>query len=336
MDHIRVLRRAFEIVRGYRVLWIFGLILALTTNRGGNPQSRYSFDSSDTQDGRFPFPRDMPNWPENFPDWNFTPQMGTTIVSIVIALICLAVILAVIFAVLRYVSIAASIRMVDHYETTGEKLSFRSGWRLGWTRSALRLFLIDLLFGTGLFLMFLVLAAVAAIPLVLWATRNEVAGILGTVSTVGLFTLGILLLIVVATLVSLLGQFFHRAVMLENRGVFDAISRGWQVFRRRLGDVLIMGLILFGIGLLAAIALIPVFFLLAMTGAVVGGLPGLGVGLLVSQLSQANFTAILTGLLIGLPIFLLVVAVPLLFINGLFEVFYSSTWTLVYRELTAQ
>ena len=37
----------------------------------------------------------------------------------------------------------------------------------------------------------------------------------------------------------------------------------------------------------------------------------------------------------GLPIFILVVAVPGLFLGGLVEVFKSSVWTLTYRELRA-
>ena len=38
---------------------------------------------------------------------------------------------------------------------------------------------------------------------------------------------------------------------------------------------------------------------------------------------------------LGLPIFILVVAVPWLFLGGLMEVFKSSVWTLTYRELRA-
>jgi hypothetical protein len=38
---------------------------------------------------------------------------------------------------------------------------------------------------------------------------------------------------------------------------------------------------------------------------------------------------------IGLPIFILVVAVPWLFLGGLMEVFKSSVWTLTYREVRA-
>ncbi len=36
MDHIRILRRAFQITRAYRALWLFGILVALTAARGGS------------------------------------------------------------------------------------------------------------------------------------------------------------------------------------------------------------------------------------------------------------------------------------------------------------
>ena len=45
---------------------------------------------------------------------------------------------------MRYVSETAVIRMVDDYEQSGAKVGFKQGWRMGWTRRAFRLWLIDL------------------------------------------------------------------------------------------------------------------------------------------------------------------------------------------------
>jgi hypothetical protein len=42
------------------------------------------------------------------------------------------------------------------------------------------------------------------------------------------------------------------------------------------------------------------------------------------------------GAAVGIPIFLLVVGLPTLFLGGLAEVFKSSVWTLAYRELGAR
>jgi hypothetical protein len=43
---------------------------------------------------------------------------------------------------------------------------------------------------------------------------------------------------------------------------------------------------------------------------------------------------ILAGV-VGLPIFVLLIAAPWIFLGGLMEVFKSSVWTLSYRELRA-
>jgi hypothetical protein len=41
------------------------------------------------------------------------------------------------------------------------------------------------------------------------------------------------------------------------------------------------------------------------------------------------------GILAGLPIFIVVMISPILFVSGLVEVYKSSIWTLAYRDLKA-
>jgi hypothetical protein len=41
------------------------------------------------------------------------------------------------------------------------------------------------------------------------------------------------------------------------------------------------------------------------------------------------------GLLVGLPIFIVVMLSPILFVSGLVEIYKSSIWTLAYRDLKA-
>ena len=74
--------------------------------------------------------------------------------------------------------------------------------------------------------------------------------------------------------------------------------------------------------------------LLLVVAAMLGGLPALLVGGLASLAFKGAVPWILAAA-VGLPIFILVVAVPGLFLGGLAEVFKSSTWTLTYRELRA-
>jgi hypothetical protein len=82
------------------------------------------------------------------------------------------------------------------------------------------------------------------------------------------------------------------------------------------------------------IVLLPAIILLIIVGGVLGGLPALLVGGLASLFFEGAVPWILAGV-IGIPIFILVVAVPWLFLGGLMEVFKSSVWTLTYRELRA-
>jgi hypothetical protein len=73
---------------------------------------------------------------------------------------------------------------------------------------------------------------------------------------------------------------------------------------------------------------------LVLVGLAFGGLPGLIAGGIASMIASEE-VAVLIGILVGLPIFILVLTIPLAFLGGLFEIFKSSTWTLTYREIIA-
>jgi hypothetical protein len=225
--------------------------------------------------------------------------------------------------------------MVDRHETSGERATVSQGFRMGWSRASLRIFLIDLLiFVVGL-LVFLLLGLIAATPLLAWLSRNQGLIMLGGTLAICLFVLMVLLLILTVIIVSLVLQYIHRACVLEDRGVIESIGRGVDVFRGRLGDNLIMGLIIFALQLALIFLIIPITIALIMVGIVLGGLPGLLVGWIASLLAQGSFPAWIAGLVVGLPIFLSIVILPLLFIGGLIETYKSSTWTLTYREAVA-
>jgi hypothetical protein len=329
MDHWKVLKRAWEITWRYRALWVFGIILALTTSRDrGNNGVQYTFGGEDFPlgGGRFSIPKISP--------LQISPEITGTLIAIGVGLACLTLILIVVAVVAHYVARTALIRMVDDHEETGEKRGVRQGFRMGWSRAAWRLFLIDLLIGVPLVLAFILLFLLALAPLLLWTTGSRPAGVVGTVATIGLFFLFLFLLIVVALVVRLLMHFFRRACVLEELGVIEAIRRGFGVVREHLKDVAIMWLIMIGVSIGLLLVMIFVVLLLVALGALLGGLPALLVGGLASQVSKSAVPWIL-GAAVGVPIFLVVVVVPTLFLGGLIEVFKSSVWTLTYRELRA-
>jgi hypothetical protein len=329
MDHLKILKRAFDITLHYRALWVFGILLALTTasNRGGggNGGGGGGGGGSSQLPSLHLASLQLPE---------ITAQVRNTFLGVIVLLICLGVLLVVAGVILRYVSETALIRMVDQHEITGEKAGVRQGFRLGWSRPAFRIFLIDLLFGLVGVAVFLLLLLVAAAPLLLWLTESEALRAIGTALTAILGITALFLLILAVIVFSLLVQFFRRACILEGLGVMEAIRRGWAICRGRLGDAIVMGILLFAIALALVVVLIPVAILLVLAGLVLGGLPGLLVGWLASQFAEGAVPWIAGGL-VATPVFLLIVFVPLLFLGGLIEVYKSSAWTLAFREIVA-
>ncbi len=326
MDYAKILKRAFSITWNYRVLWLFGIILALTTTGGFNGAGGNSNVNTPSKNLFHP--------PSDFKIPEIPSQTMNTWIAIAIAIGCLILLLGILSVIGRYISEAALIRMVNDHESTGEKMSVRQGFRLGWSRSAWRLFLVDLLTGLVVTIAILLLLMIVMAPLLVWLTDNMVAHVIGTVVTIGLFVLFILLIFVAAIIITLTILIVRRVCVLEKLGVIESIRRGYALARRRPGDLLVMGIIMFGLGLSWLIVMIPVFILLLIAGVILGGLPALLAGGIAS-LFLKGATPWIIAAAIGVPLFILTLVAPCLFLNGLKEVFKSSTWTLAYRELMA-
>jgi len=137
-----------------------------------------------------------------------------------------------------------------------------------------------------------------------------------------------------AIALGLLRPFFVRTCVLERIAVIEAIRAGFGFVKRHLKDVAIMWLLMIGLGFAWLIVMIPVGLVLLLAGLVAGGIPALTIGGMLSLVLEGPWPWIAGGV-VGVPIFIVVVAVPSLFLNGLVEVFKSSVWTLTYRELRA-
>ncbi len=346
MDHIRVVKRAWKVLWSYPTLWLFGVILAVTTpSRGG---SSYQFGRQDWGDL---FPSVSPDGLRFAPQQllralrqvlaelsplfrgRIVPMLPNWLVPLLVGLACLSLVLMLIALIVRYVSMTALIKLVDAYARTGEKLRFGNGWRLGWSRQAWHLFLITVLVTLPIFLMFLLLFSLAALPLLGWLSRVTFIGVLGTLTAIGLFLMVILAATVISVVVRVLLQLVWRTCALEDLGVLPAIGQGWEMLSKKLKDVGLMWLLAFGINLGYRLLLVPIILLLMAVGGIVAGLALLLTQRLVSLLVSSQIRWVLGGL-VSAPLFLIVVILPLLFVAGLHQVFLSSLWTLTYRELT--
>ncbi len=314
MNYIDLIQRAARLTWRYKVLWILGILLALSGGAGSGNPFTYTFNG----DGG------SANWP-TAPMGQF-PDPGV-IAGFVLLCCCLLAVLIVVLTVVQYVARTGLYRAVDQIEDTGVAPAWRDGLRLGWSNRALRMFLLDLLVGVALFVVIMALLLLAAAPLLLLIFDIDALSIFGGILTVALMFLAFLLIIALAAVVSILQQFWRRQIALDDRSVGEALSLGTRMARRRAGDVAIFWILMGIIAVLFGIVLVPLVIGLGLLALAIGG----GLGYTVYSLFDSAGWAVL----LGLPLFLLIVSLPLLLIQGVYLVFESSAWTLAYREVRA-
>jgi hypothetical protein len=347
----KILKRAWHILWNYKVLWIFGILLAITGGvrgggNGGSGGSGYQFNGSNNFQGipsTNPTVQQFNQWLQQniFPLVTRPEQHIATFVWLGVGLLLFILIIGVIFALIRYPSETAVIRMVDENEKTGTKMKFIKGWKLGWNRRAFRIWVIDLVVKLPVIVFLAILGSLGL--LVYFSVRNgSQAGIAtGIIVGIGCAFLFIFAFIVLMVLLNLLRQFFVRSAALENTGIGDSFRNGWAMFKNNWKSAALMWLVMLGIGIAFGIAmlvvfflLIPVYLVLVLPAAIVGVIPGLIVFGVTSIFASGPLAWIL-GVLAALPFFLLVLFAPLTLISGWYSIFESSVWTLTYREIKA-
>ena len=336
MDHVRILKQAWKILWSYRTLWVFGIILALTSpstfwwsnNSGSSGSSNNSFGITPPAE----IARELEKLNQTL-NQAISADIRQALIVIAIALLCVTLLVIALFTIGRFFSMTAIIRMVNGYESSGEKASWKQGVRYGWSRAAWRLFLINLVIYLPVLLFFIVLFGCAALPVLLGSMGGVEPTLAGIIATIGMTFLFIFLAILVGVTLSLVLEIMRRVCVLENRGVIDSIRHGWHLVRTHLKDVVLMWLILIGIRIGYSIALIPVVMLLLGIGLLAGGAVGASMYFLVVALASTG-AGWVTAAVLGGFVFILILAVPLLFLNGLRTTYFSSAWTLAYREVS--
>ena len=310
MHHTDLIKRAWQITWRYKVLWIFGILLALASGGGG---SGGGGSSSGGGTGVVP---PMPGLP------NINPGLAVAFSALCC---CLLLILVVAMTILRYVARTALYRGVDQIEAAGAAPTWREGFRLGWSNRAFRLWLLDLAVWIPFVVIAFVLLALGATPLLLLIIDNPVARGIGVATTVGLELLIAGLLFIAVLVLLALSQFWSREIAIADRNLGEALVTGYRLVRARLKDVGVMWLLMAAIGLGFGLVMLPIFFVVFMLALAVGG----GLGFTLYRLTDS----VLWAAFVGLPPFLLIMLVPLMLIQGVYLVFESSTWTLTYREV---
>ena len=329
MKYGEIIRRAVQITWRNKVLWLFGIALALfggMRGGGGGTGWQFSFGSADVERWarRMPF-----YWPGTSVDWGAVAA-GALAIAGLIAL--LALVWAIVGIIVRYTSMGALIGMAAEIQA-GEQTSFGAGVRRGWGR-LLRLFAIGLIIGIVaalialvIVLAFLALGVIVVAPAVAmfasgggWIALGVAWIVLLGVAWLGL---AILVAIVVGGAFSVVREYAFRGAVLQERGVFDAIGAGITLLRTRIRQSAAMWLLLAAIQLGLGLVLLPFLVVVAA-----------GAGMSVAALAMAARSA-LPALLIGAPLALLG-GLFMLLIGGIYTAFQSVAWTLFYLELEPQ
>ena len=360
MDPVKILKRAWHILWSYRALWVFGLILALTaagsSAGSGNNSARYSGDSSH-QGYEAPLPE---NWREEIGKAfskvgqefarileNGLPALGiskgqlTALLWIIAIFVLVMLIIGLVMTVARYISETAVIKMVDEYEATDTKITVREGFRIGWSHTSWRLFLINLIVNLPAFLLLAILVIAGFIIYTMVAGGNEAFAVAGIVGLIGVVFLAIFVVAILSVILRLLRHFFWRVCAIEEVGVIEALRRGYQMVRENWKNIGLMWLIMVGLGIvwmivsvIAVVLTIPIVIITSVVAAVVVVVPGL---LLVGLFSLflSGYLPWIAGGLFVLPLFFVLAFSPWVLLTTWQQVYTSTVWTLTYREIKA-
>jgi len=353
MDPVKILKRSWYILWSYRALWVFGLILALAAGSAssqGSNNSRYEQSSGETtqltpqsvQQAFRDFRLEINKlFEQGIPEADITGQALTTFLWVIGAFLLVMMVVGIVMAVARYVSETAVIRMVDEYEASGNKLTVRQGFRIGWSRTAWRLFLINLIVNLPAIALVLVLLITGIGVYFAWVNGTANFAAFSTVATIVLAFITIFVVVILSIVLNLLRNFFWRVSVLEDTGVRESLQRGFAFVLENWKSVGLMWLVMIGLGIVWAVAsiiliivTIPLVIVTAVVAVLVAAIPFLlFVGVFSTFLSGA-LPWIAGGLFVA-PLFFPLAFSPWLLLGSWQAVYTSTVWTLTYREIKA-
>ncbi|MCP4539131.1 MAG: hypothetical protein GY832_18500 [Chloroflexi bacterium] len=310
MDLFYVFRRAWEITRRHKALWLFGFLVSLGTvsTRFGSGSTRWEQLS-----------RELP--PEVQPivsDFLASPYLPILVVFFALLGLAIGVGLALLGTLGR-------VALVDQTRAAEDRgaVSLRDGWQAG-RRHLWPVFFIRLLLGlpAGVVTLVGALPMLGTALLVAGQDRPEVVipGIVAVeFALFACFVPAVCLAVLLSLPFSLLQRLAVRACVLQEYDVRQSITRAWTMLRAHLASLDVIWLILLGVGIGVMVVVILPMVLVAMT---------LVTAALLTVLVSPLLFTVLT-LLIGVLAWLVGAAV-----YSVVETFSSAVWTLAYRDLT--
>jgi small-conductance mechanosensitive channel len=303
-----VLSRAWQIIWKHKVLWIFGILASCSQGgRGFNSGSSGGGGNGGTG------PTNIPPQLERF--FEMITQNAVPFIAIAVSLVCIFWLIAIFLGTIGRIGL---IRGTWQVEDGAQNLVFGQLFSES-TPYFWRLFGLSLLLGLPFVLLIGGFAAALIVFGISMSQGNDASAI-GLIGILPILIGCLCLLIPVGIVINMIVRQAERAIVLENASVIPSLSRGWDVFRNHLGEIILMAIILGVIGLVAGfIIAIPVFIVLVP--AVIAFAAGNG----------ENWTPMIAG------VALLCLYIPIAWLlNGIVISFAETAWTLTYMRLTGK
>jgi len=301
-----ILTRSWQIVWKNRVLWIFGILASC--GRGG---SSFNGSGSSQGDGGFDTPSDLP--PQLMQFLQTIEENLTAFIAITVAVVCIIWIVTIFLSTIGKIGL---IRGTSQIDGGTEGLIFGQLFSES-TPYFWRIFGLSFLLGLPVIVAVTMLAAGLAFFAVSASSGSD-AGTVGSIALVPILIGCVCALIPLMFVIHMITRQAENAIVLENMNVLPALSKGWDIFRKNLGPIIVMAVILavinFAAGLIIAIPIIIVV-LPAVIAFAVG--------------EAQNWTPLAIAgvcLCLYIPISLL--------LNGIAIAYTESAWTLTYLRLT--
>jgi hypothetical protein len=297
MDYGRLLRRAWEIIWQHKFLILLGVLVALS-GVSNTSSSGYRFDRQDFSFDR-PFPRDFEDLPQfeipQAPELPGLPRNLGLPIAVGGALLLIIVGIAIVVGLgLWAVSTLARGGLIAGVNAIegGGASSFGDAFRAGW-QNGWRLLGIGLLPAIPGLILFIAGLGLSGVLLAGSQLLGARTLLPAGIGIISIFGMLACIALPFALVLGLIRNFAERACMLEDLGVFAAYRRAWQVLTGNLGEAILLFLIQIGISI--------------------------ALGLLMAM----------PGLLMALCCVLWPI---LLALRGAIAAYFSTLWTLAWRE----
>lgn len=310
MDYGEIITRAWNITWKNKFLWVLGFLAALTSASSNNNSFRYSMNESD-------FMND--------------PQTAAQMGALAMGLMCVFMIIGFILWLLSVAARGGLIQGVNRVDD-GEKVTLGEAFSAG-TSAIWRLIGVYLLAYLPMIIFGVVVAGVMVMAIgstvAVGAMAQDPSEIMNIVAgSMGMLWMCMCVLICVmipvGIVLTFIAEFAARGTVIQELGIIESLSHGWNIFKNNLGAVILLWLLMLVIGIIVSIALgmvmVPLAFVIfapMMTSFMNDG-----------AMSGLNMAwSIMGGLCLGIFGALLM---------SVIQTWMSAIWTLAYKEFTGK